>query len=363
MTGQLKSTLERHAAALEPLDLDLDAIAAAGRGRVRRRRAVVGGVAAAAVLATTASLSSVVSDRVSSDGGFATAGSGRLLYAVGDVIHSGDATIHADRLVYGVVPTATGVVYVDSDLRVFDVDPSGSHQIGRLAQADFALVADTAGETVAWRGSAGLDVYRVSTDKLTTVPLEAPPEGQQIPSIRTVSDGTVWFWDARGNMIYDSVSGRLQHLADLQEPNQVQDVAGDRMLAAAIGPSGAYGAAVLRMPVTVPFQPQTTEALDGDLSPDGSHWYSTGAGHTDTFEVFDSATGQARVPDTGGGIVEPYAWLDDDTIVAWRLPEVPDRASKPVTLLTCRVSTNTCSVAARDIGVFGRIALDGHPIG
>lgn len=171
----------------------------------------------------------------------------------------------------------------------------------------------------------------------------------------------MWFWDARGNMTYDSVSGRLQHLDDLPAPNQVQDVAGDRMLAAVIGPSGAYGAAVLRMPVTVPYQPQTTRALDGDLSPDGGHWYTTSVDGRDVFAIFDSATGKAQVPDTGGGVVRPYAWLDDDTIVAWRLPAVPDRATKPVTLLTCRVSTDTCSVAARDIGVFGRIALDGQP--
>jgi hypothetical protein len=360
MTGQLRTTLQRHADDLEPLALDLGAVTRTGQRRVRRRSALIGGVAAGAVLATSLAVGTEALHRGSGDASFATAGSGGLLYAAGDVIHSGDVTVQADGLVYGVVPTSTGLVYVDRDLRVFAVDDSGSHRIGRLAEADFELVGDTAGSTVAWRGRDGLDVYRVSTDEVTTVPLVMPADGASIAQIRTVSDGTVWFWDARGNMTYDSLSGRLQHLDHLDAPAQVQDVEGDRMLAAAEGPDGATGVAVLHLPVTGPYQAQTTRALDGDLSPDGEHWFTTAADDHNDFEVFDSSSSRAQTPAYDGGHVTPYAWLDDDTIAAWTVSA--DDLYGPVTLLTCRVSSNTCSVAARDIGRFGRIAIDGQPV-
>lgn len=41
------------------------------------------------------------------------------------------------------------------------------------------------------------------------------------------------------------------------------------------------------------------------------------------------------------------------------MPQV--EGGTPVTLLICRVSTNACTVAAPQIGVFGGIAISGQP--
>jgi hypothetical protein len=117
-------------------------------------------------------------------------------------------------------------------------------------------------------------------------------------------------------------------------------VASDRILVAAEGPSGAEGG--------------------GDLSPDGDHWFTSDVDDHDGFAVFDSGTGHWRTPSSPVGRVTPYAWVDNDTIAAWTLPTY--HAGEPVTLLTCRVSTSACSVAARDIGTFGHISLDGQPV-
>jgi len=377
MTGRLKDTLQRQAEALEPPDLDLAAITAAGRRRTRLRTVAVVGVAAAAVVAGSVTLGSgptrhepsrrsVGSDpssaatRPTQSSAPDATGDGSLLYAVGDVIHSGGTTVDVGKSVEALVRTSAGVVFSDASDRVFAVDNGHAVQIGRLATASTSLLADTAGTTVAWLGADGLEVYRVGLSTPVTVPLQDPP-GFDTPVVTAVWDGTVWFWDARGTMTYDASSGSLDHVAGLDAaPAPVEDVVGDRLLIWTHGPGVEDGMAVLRLPVDASAQPQVTGTTTGDLSPDGDHWFTADGRNRDEFDVVDSGSGDFRTPTyQGGGFVTPYAWLDNDTIAAWTVPGVD--GGNPVDLLTCRVSTNTCTLAAPHIGAFGAIAIDGQP--
>jgi WD40 repeat protein len=288
----------------------------------------------------------------------APGGAPTLTYAVGGVIHEGGTQTDVGEDVAGLVPTSHGVVFSDSAQRVFDLDGSGPREIGHLAQAATPLLVDSAGTTVAWLGADGLEVYRVGDRQPTTVPLQDPP-GYDTPSVRAISDGTVWFWDARGTMTYDSGSGTLAHVAGFDAPAQVQDVVGDRVLAVAENNTGGYGLSVVRPPVAGPYPAQVTGTTSGDLSPDGDRWFTADGKNRDAFLVVDSATGRSQEPTYAGTHVTPYAWLDDDTIAAWTLPI---DTTNPVDLLTCHVSTNTCAVAAPGIGLFGHIAIGGEPI-
>jgi hypothetical protein len=97
----------------------------------------------------------------------------------------------------------------------------------------------------------------------------------------------------------------------------------------------------------------------GDLSPDGSHWFTR---DSDQFAVFDSTTGgrqDVAFKGLGFEFAAPYQWLGNDTIVALALPKATT-GPQPITLLTCHVSTNDCVVTARDIGDAADVAL---PIG
>jgi hypothetical protein len=94
----------------------------------------------------------------------------------------------------------------------------------------------------------------------------------------------------------------------------------------------------------------------GDLAPDGRHWFTD---ENDEFAVYDSATGRRQDPaHPGFEFAAPYQWLNDDTMAVIAVPDA-DKGG-PVSLLTCRVSTDDCRVAAADIGNYGDFAV---PVG
>jgi hypothetical protein len=98
---------------------------------------------------------------------------------------------------------------------------------------------------------------------------------------------------------------------------------------------------------------QVPRVSTGDLAPDGRHWFAAEGGQ---LTVFASNDGSTQEPDHPGfEHVTPYQWLSNDTIAA--TAQATDASDGPVSILTCRVSTNTCTVAQRDVGAAGDVVV------
>lgn len=64
----------------------------------------------------------------------------------------------------------------------------------------------------------------------------------------------------------------------------------------------------------------------------------------------------------GFAFAAPYQWLDSDTMAVLAVPTADEDG--PISLLTCRVSTNACQVATWDMGTYGEVAVpDGRALG
>lgn len=379
MTGQLRSTLHTRADGLDTWDVDLDTIVRAGTRRVRRRRAALaGGVAVMVVGAVTA-----LAVRGSTSGPQpADPHAMPLTYAVGTAIHSGDGSIDVRHQVSSFVRTDWGYVFSTPDDRVFSEKDGDVHEVGHLApQAE--LIASDDGLVTAWWDGERIQTwpgYRPAAsgeadafDRTDSFSSDAAWSNDDPPGVEALSDGHMWLWDGRKTWIAEvrpTPSSATWPDRPLDGSDKVQDAAGGTVLVR-IGDGMAVVKANLR-PLDADLlsawqpgtdlsgvRPQVPDVATGDLSPDGDHWFTADGNDRDEFEVFDSDTGQAQAPTYPGGQVTPYAWLGDDTIAAWTVPT--DDPNGPVTLLTCQVSTNTCTVAASDIGTFGEIAISGLP--
>lgn len=360
MTGQLKTTMERHADALAAPVLDLDAIMRNGRGRRRRRTALIGGLAAAAVVvAGGIALGTGRQGHDTTADQYAGLGDTSFTYAIGSVLHSGDTTVDLGADIASYVQTSTGVVFTDPQHRVYVVDDAAPRQIG-TSTASSTLVADDAGVTVAWVDGDRLEIYQMGSQGPVSVPVQRPASGES-PVVHAISGGLVWFWDARGTMTYQVDRQRLDEVTGRDSSQAVQDVANGLVLAEVGGTSGGGGLAVRAVGANWAFDgtaPETSNIYSGDLAPDGQHWFTQ---DSDQFAVFDSQTGQRTdPPHPGFEFAAPYRWLDDDTIAVLALPTVKDAAKAPVSLLTCHVSADTCTVTASDIGTSSQIAI---PVG
>jgi hypothetical protein len=357
MTGQLRSTLHNHADDLGLLDLDLDAIAREGDRRTRRRRvSVIGGVSIAAVAAVGVTLVTGGHPH-SSPAQVTDLGAGAFTYAVGSVVHIGASQVDVGHQVGSLVQTTSGVVFADDQRHVYDVDGDATRAIGEVTGTDSALTVDDAGTTVAWVDGGNLEVYRVGPTDPTTVPVPAPPQHSSV-AVKAVTGDAVWFWNGQDLMTYDVSSGTTAQVGGTFASDTLQDVSAGRMLVNVPQGNGSNVMEVVPVGGAPHGQGAVDNISDGDLSPDGRHWFTQDA---DQFAVFDSATGTRQDPPYDGfAFAAPYKWIDDDTIAALALPSVTDADTAPITLLTCHVSTNACSVTARDIGDFSQVAA---PVG
>jgi hypothetical protein len=107
----------------------------------------------------------------------------------------------------------------------------------------------------------------------------------------------------------------------------------------------------------LPSAPQVPNVSTGDLAPDGRHWFTAESG---SFTVYASSNGSAQEPEHPGFEgVTPYQWLGDDTIAA--LGHRAGDPTGPVSILTCRVSSNACTVAVPDIGPAADVVVPTGP--
>ncbi len=386
MTGQLRTTLNARAHDLEAWEADLDAIVRDGARRVRRRRvAIAGGLAGVlAVVGGTAALATRGHTTRPQPAGQDVR---PLSYAVGSVIHTGSGTIDVGKKVVSYVPTHWGFVFSTPDrdlylerdgevrpITTFDGTPS------HLATDTSAIVVGDDGMLTAWFDGSRIQTwpgYRTSDsdevdalDKTNSFNAADSWPADQPPRIEAVSDGHMWFWDGRETWVAavrpsSSTAGWPD--SGFPTPDTVQDAAGDKILVR-VGDGLAVTEADLA-PQSPTWdggtdlsgvEPQVPGLSTGDLAPDGEHWFSH---DNDEFAVFDSATGQRQEPaHPAFAFAAPYQWLGDGTMAVLATKGTSD--DPQIWLLTCRVSTNDCEVAAPHIGGYDDVALPvGVPIG
>ena len=386
MTGQLRSTLEDRAADLEPWEVDLTSVVRAGDRRLRRRRtAIIGGATA---LALAVGLGSLAYARRSTSVAPAPADQDAkpLEYAVGSVIHTGADTIDVGAKVVSFVPTHWGFVFSTPDHRLhqvrngkvepvttFDGHPSQIAGSTPLVTGDDGLLtAWWDGKRIqSWPGYRDGDGMVDAFDKTNSFNAAKSWPSADPPRIQAVSDGHLWFWDGHDPWIAEvRPMTTTAGWKDTNPPGSgiVVDAAGDKVLVHTADGMAVTTANLLTVANQDGWKPggdlaglttQVPGVTNGDLAPDGKHWFARGA---DGVAVFDSASGHRQDLDHPGfAVAEPYQWRDNDTIAAYGLRTADGRT---VSLLTCRVSTGTCAVTASDIGELRNVALpDGQQLG
>jgi hypothetical protein len=390
MTGQLRTTLHTRADDLESWDVDLDTIVRDGHRRLRRRRvAVAGGLAG--VLVVAGGIAAVAGRGHRTSPPPAGQDVKPLTYAVGSVIHTGSGTINVDERVVTLVQTHWGFVFSTPDHQLHQVrggevepittfDGHPSHLADRsprlVASDDGWVTAWWDGERIqSWPGYRSSDSGQVDAlDKTNSFNAARSWPSQDPPRIEAVSDGHLWFWDGQDHWI-----GEVRPMPttagwkDTNPPGSgtVVDAAGDEVLVDTGDGMAVTTANLLPWPVEEQngwkpgrdlggLRTQVPDVTSGDLAPDGRHWFTHDGGQ---FAVYDSTTGDSQDPTYEGVVgVTPYQWLGNDTIAA-----TGSRSSAPggpVSLLTCRVSTNDCTVAVADVGNAADVVVpDGLPAG
>lgn len=366
MTGQLRTTLHDRAADLETWEVDLATVVRDGDRRLRRRRtALVGGGAALALAVALGSLA--YSHRPTGKAGPAGQDATPLDYAVGSVIHTGDSTIDVGVPIRSMVVLDDGFVYTGPDQTVYFWQDGDARALGHVADASTRLVASDDGTNVLWSDSQNIiDWWPGYLGRLYTI---------RGDTVEAVSAGHLWWSEGHQTKVVE-LPPLTTHATwpddGLGHDAIVKDAAGDRILVEVGGGLAVVKANLLPPPHQPGWAgwepgtdltgvtPQVTGVSTGDLAPDGEHWFTHDGGR---FSVYDSTSGHGQEPTHDGFVgVTPYQWLGNDTIAA-----IGSRSSAPdgpVSLLTCRVSTNDCSVAAADVAGADQVVVpDGVPAG
>ncbi|MDX6358152.1 MAG: hypothetical protein QOH37_1206, partial [Nocardioidaceae bacterium] len=353
-----------------------------GNRRLRRRRnALAGGVAGTLAVVAGAAALTLGGHSASRAVQPADNPAKPLSYAVGSVIHSDGTTIDVGTKIESMVSVEDGFVFSGPDRTVYLETNGATHALGHIDGASSRLYASDDGLVAAWwdgeqiqtwpgyrYNGSGEEVVEDSTHSFgvaSTWPSGAPPH------VEALSDGHLWTWDGQHTVVAEvrpltSTAGWKD--AGFSDPEMIRSAAGARVLIR-VGDGMAVVKANLLPP---PHQPgwadwepgtdvsgvgaQVSGVTDGVLSPEGDHWFTQ---DSDQFAVFDSATGERQDPryeDLGFAFAAPYQWLGNDTIAALALPKATNDPQL-ISLLTCHVSTNDCTVTARDIGDKTEVAI------
>jgi hypothetical protein len=359
MTGQLRTTLHIRADQLDAWDADLGAIVDQGERRVRRRRAALAG-GMAAVLVVAGGIATLAGGAHRTTPQPADDNAKPLTYAVGSVIHTGDSQIDVGVPIRSMVVLDDGFVYAGPDQTVYFWQDGGAHALGHVADASTRLFSSDDGVNALWLDCRHrIDWWPGYLDRILTF------HGH---TVEAVSAGHLW-WSDGGRTSTAELPPLTTHATwpddGLGRQPIVKDAAGDRILVDVGGGLAVVRAHLLPRPHDPGWAdfrpgtdlsgvtPQITGVSRGDLAPDGQHWFTSDGGR---FAVYDSTTAQEQDPaHPGFDTLVPAQWLGDDTIAA-----VGSRSSDPggpVSLLTCRVSTNQCAVAVPDVGTSDDVVL------
>ena len=357
MTGMLKEVMHEKTRELGNVPHDLDRIIGDGDRRIRRRRyagVAVGAVSVAATLALTATVLGSGSSTRGLDPANPTT-TLPLTYAAGSVVHQGDQAYDVGRTVRAIVQTSSGAVFTDPDRGVWLLRDGLTERAGTLApdQRGRVLLGEDTGRYVAWIGDDQGDIVLTVLDTVEHISTTsfAPRADGGPPHLEAFAGSTIYL-SADHEEAFDIATAQFTTVGS-SGYGVVEDAAAGQLLHHLVGgPEGGPAELVVNHQVT----DRSGIRLDissGDLSPDAKHVLTQDA---DQFAVFDVATGERTDPPYPGfEFAAPYQWLDNDTIAAVALPGTSEQ--DPVSLLVCHVSTNSCEVAARDIGVYPDVAF------
>jgi hypothetical protein len=374
MTGQLGTTLRSRADHLAPWNADLEAIVRDGERRVRRRRAAVAG-GVAGMLAVVGGATAVGVRAHTTQPQPADQDTRPLTYAVGSVIHSGDSQVDVGMPVDSFVAFTGGFLFSHAE-HVYEAKNGDVHEIGDLANATTPLVAGEDGREVGWWAGRSIDLWPAFPEAqghpngLHNMLADGWPADSP-PTVRASWGGFLWVTNGVDTeVVYlDPPDGPYESW-DIRstDPSMIQDAAARRLLIR-VGDGMAVVDANLPHHLNpiensfhtkadlVPDAPQVRGVSTGDLAPDAQHWFTTEGGH---FAVYASDDGSAQQPEHEGfDGVTPYQWLSGDTIAA--LARRTGHPDGPVSILTCRVSTNACAVSLPDVGPAAGIVVPNGP--
>jgi hypothetical protein len=352
MTEKLKSLLHEQAETVDFAVPDVAALTRAGDRRVRRRRALVGGVAALAVagaLAATriaggpaAESTPVVSDPVPQPA--------QVTWATGHVLHVGDRTIDVEVGVKAFVRTSAGFVVADPGGVVHSVVDGKVSVVGRTDAKHPHLVSDPADTLAGWveldddrPGFVVLDQTTGDTtrnDDATQPGMGLLADEQDPAYFYAISGGEAYWRDLRGAVEVDLATGDAR-VVDAAAANgfDILDVE-DGVIAFNAADDGTALGPTRRDAVMLP----KVDGSMGTLSP-GADYYSSDA---DEPQVYDARTGEQVALDLRYAFATGYEWLDGHRLAV--LAQKTGRS--PVQLLTCVVPAGTCDVSVNDLGSF-----------
>lgn len=364
MTGLLTRVLDERADATTP-HVDLDAVLADGRRRVRRGRlatgvavtAIAGVVAGGAlVLPRPSTPPSPQRDLAASPGAAFT--ERRSSYATGDVIHWGEESFSVGRPVSSYVQTDDGFVFTTKNGDVWLHDGSSAERVGH-AEAN-RLRADDSGSLVTWvdRAEDGAfqyvffdtaerrEVIRLADDGAGASRAEGDAE------VFALDDGVAYVRYGGDMVSYDIASGEetvLDTWSPPADPAEKSEPVGVAVVDAAAGNLAYYVDAGAEWGLRVGEDLDTStrartlaRASDGVLSPGARY---LGTEEDDGIAVYDVASGANVTPDlTGYPFAVPYGWADDDTALVFALEQLAPRQGRYVgDLLECDIPTGACA--------------------
>ncbi|GAA1904388.1 hypothetical protein GCM10009737_01360 [Nocardioides lentus] len=389
MNALLKQTLEDRAADGPAPFVDVAALEAAGRARVRRRRLArgVGALAVLAALGAAAPYALDAADGRDRDPGQVAVDPGApaaVSWAAGDVVRIGDIDVTLPEAPSAYVVVGDAVVWAGSQNGVYLTRADGSTgRIGATAQP-YGRVLVAEGSLAGWYDTRAEEfvVYDVDADEVALrVPTRRTGGATDefgIPAVRALDEGVLWVFSrgeigpsgipldeggvaavevSSGDVVQWESSGGNDDLGDVQDGRLAlalrsleevsQGLSGDEVLVRTAG-----GGEVGRVP-------GDNRAL---LSPDATYVVTD---PNDSEQVWDVATGADVTPDLGPyGFMAVAQWLDADRFqaTAFTRDELRsgDDADLAADVLVCSVDAGSCETVATDVAAPGDLQL---PVG
>lgn len=353
MTPRLTDVMHDRADQLGAPLVDLDAVVAAGKGRVRRRRAVTGAAVAtgtAAVLVGAFALSGLGPGTPSPtiQQPFAAAfAESTPAYALGKDVHIDGRQFSVPTEVHAFVQTTHGVVYSDRAGAVWSADgDTDARKIGTTDPDEPRLAADASSAAWAQGGEEGSAFVVVDQSDGEVAAVPATGNLQRV-GVYALDGTTVYGRDTRGVVKADLATGTTTVLMPWSGDVELVDVE-DGLIAYRAPTTPESRDMVSRVTRTVGEGGEIEAWNMLDLSDDGAR--ILGETDPDEFAVFDVASGThetIRVP--GYEFIVGYRWLDADTYLMIGMN--PPYENAKVDLLECEVG-GACAVVLDQVGSF-----------
>lgn len=356
MTEKLKQLMHERAESVDFATPDPEAMARAGDRRVHRRKslALVGGIAASAVLGVVA-IQLGGTGTSTPDVAVEPREAAPQVWTTGSTLHSVDGgTTDLGHEVRSLVRTSSGYVFADRDGTVWSWVDGSATEVGRTDARYPRLVSDDEDDLAGWVDGSGDRPALVVLDQ-TTGSVERYEEHTE-PGQETladaldpvvffgIDDGTAYWRDSRGAVAVDLANGVTRVVdGEMSTGFGIGDVENGLIAftnlegeaATVVGTSRADGVAL-----------DGAWGSTGAFSPDG-RWYSS---EGDEPAVFDTRSGERVTLTMTQRFATGYEWLDHTTLAV--LAAEQPRMNATAQLLTCMIPDGLCEVVVADLGTF-----------